>query len=824
MKFKFRKIASVLGSLALVGSSMGMAMAIYPSSFQNSNGVALVYGSNAAQSDLDAVNSMNTNLASYIDSLNLNQSINLSDSSFITENEVVLGTLLNTNGRLKTTITDNKLDSLKDGKIYWDDGDSSKSFNIHEEILLGNMKIITTLDDDDLNKTALTNDKGLEYRYIFDDNLDTDKIGSEDADVLKIELLGKEYNIDSFNENSMVVSVAKESVVKKDDTLSYDGNTLTIQDIFDDAIQINGVIVNEGRTKKVGNLEVYLKDIAYHSSDTKPSKAIIEIGTDLKKTIDDGDYYGNDEDSEWVWTINNPGQKGGYIGIKYDESQIDPDDNLVYEGGSYTFPEDYVSVRFDKLTEVDYGKFELSFDEENLYNNSEGNERIYNDANVLVLKGPTEDSFEVGDVETNELYLKYNNGIGNIIHHDAIIDGTILFPEWNQTEISGELELTKKNISSWEPIENSEVKINYTVQGESFNAIVPSGYTLVYYPDMGNNFTTNVNNILVYGIDEFPSLPIIGDINEGAKLWLLPGTLNSVEAKTFLTNWNTNAPNILFENNLITYNDEPILIHHDAVINETIISPEWDEVVTTQSIEVYTSDVDKDYSDSVKPRWTMNVSGDNSEIGKLIYGDTELSISINVNGSSRVLSVGDLSVTINENGDFKYLGSDEEDAESSDVILENNLIGNRDNNNILSHSGVLVKNVESNADNDEVSFEIPDEEVFGEITISNKVIKNQEQVTPLDVVIIKDTEIESFNNRDLIIVGGSCINKVAAKVLGVSENTCGADFTNATGIGTGQYLTKEYTSPYNSERVAYLVAGYEAVDTTSAMNSILYSA
>ncbi|MFA5396166.1 MAG: hypothetical protein WC346_09190 [Methanogenium sp.] len=729
MKFKFRKIASVLGSLALVGSSMGMAMAMYPSSFQNSNGVALVYGSNAAQSDLDVANSINTNLASYINSLNSNQSVNLSDSSFIMENEVVLGTLLNTNGRLKTTITDNKLDSLKDEKIYWDDGDSSKSFNIHEEVVLGNMKLITTLDDDDLNKTALTNDKGLEYRYIFDDDLDTSKIGSEDADVLKIELLGKEYNIDSFNDNSMVVSIAKESVVKKDDTLSYDGKTLTIQDIFDDAIQVNGVIINEGKTKKVGDLEVHLKDIAYHSSDTKPSKAIIQVGTDLKKTIDDGDYYGDDEDSEWVWTINNPGQKGGYIGVKYDESQIDPDDNLVYEGGSYTFPEDYVSVRFDKLTDVDYGKFELSFDEENLYNNSEGNERLYNDAKVLVLEGPAEDSFEVNDVETSKIYLKYGETV-------KVIPANI------------SLELIPTNHTGY-----------HNGAGERLDDL-----TIL------NRFDCNKSAGIFYENSSTPS------------------------------------------NSTCEYNESITITHSDET---TIIEP---------IIEVYADDVDKDYSDSVKPRFVTNVTPDGSEVGKLIYGDTEIGITINFNGTNRVLSVGDLSVTLNSDGELIHLGSDDEDAESSDVILESNLIGNRDNDNILSHSGILVKDVESNADNNEVSFEIPDEEVFGEITISNKVINNPKQITPLDVVIVRDTEIESVKNRDLIIVGGSCINKAAAKVLGVAENTCGVDFTTATGIGTGQYITKEYTSPYNSERMAYLVAGYEAIDTTSAMKSILYSA
>jgi hypothetical protein len=73
-------------------------------------------------------------------------------------------------------------------------------------------------------------------------------------------------------------------------------------------------------------------------------------------------------------------------------------------------------------------------------------------------------------------------------------------------------------------------------------------------------------------------------------------------------------------------------------------------------------------------------------------------------------------------------------------------------------------------------------------------------------VIVKDSEINT--------VGSSCINSVAANLLG--SNYCGSDFTSNTGVGSGQFLIKKYSSPYTTGKFALLVAGYEAADTTNA--------
>ena len=88
--------------------------------------------------------------------------------------------------------------------------------------------------------------------------------------------------------------------------------------------------------------------------------------------------------------------------------------------------------------------------------------------------------------------------------------------------------------------------------------------------------------------------------------------------------------------------------------------------------------------------------------------------------------------------------------------------------------------------------------------------------TSLGDVLVKDSEVSSVSTKNLIVIGGSCINSAAAKVLGVATETCGAAFTEATGIGSGEFLVKGVSGSYTAGKIALVVAGYEAADTVNA--------
>ncbi len=71
----------------------------------------------------------------------------------------------------------------------------------------------------------------------------------------------------------------------------------------------------------------------------------------------------------------------------------------------------------------------------------------------------------------------------------------------------------------------------------------------------------------------------------------------------------------------------------------------------------------------------------------------------------------------------------------------------------------------------------------------------------------------------MIVVGGSCINSAAATLVGGAK--CGAAWTAATGIGSGQFLIKGYADSTLTSELALLVAGYDAEDTVKATTYLL---
>ncbi len=193
-----------------------------------------------------------------------------------------------------------------------------------------------------------------------------------------------------------------------------------------------------------------------------------------------------------------------------------------------------------------------------------------------------------------------------------------------------------------------------------------------------------------------------------------------------------------------------------------------------------------------------------------------------------------ISLGLNTDKDtFDRLGSEDEDAESTDLIVDGKNIGTFEND-VLDHYGVLIKNPENNANDDEVVLSVPSEQVYASISVlgqgeevvlsdtTNNTNETSTEVIPtIDLLIVRDTEIDSVKDRNLIVVGGSCINSVAAQLLGVPMGTCGADFTDKLNVGAGQFILQEYASPYTTGKVAMLVAGYNAADTTAGVNKLI---
>ena len=285
MKNKFKKIVSVLGSVVMIGSTIGMAFAAggaFPSPFvQDSNAeYAIVYGANAAASDVTATNALNVYLNKFYNETTTTTSTSTTSttitgdfsSSVSVSDDIELGEDTIISSKLKEVIEDNKLSTLLDTTVKWDNGDGTESYDIHEEILLtgddnktSGLRLVTNLDHSDGKDfpddsfVTLQNDESLRYRLVFDDALEI-PTDWDDADELEVTILGREYAITHFDTDFdiITISLSEEKVVKKGDILNIDEATLTIGEIFDGTVEINNVLVKDDSSiKKIDGLEVH---------------------------------------------------------------------------------------------------------------------------------------------------------------------------------------------------------------------------------------------------------------------------------------------------------------------------------------------------------------------------------------------------------------------------------------------------------------------------------------------------------------------------------------------------------------------------------------
>tara|TARA_B100000315_G_scaffold122503_1_gene112374 strand:- start:10050 stop:12695 length:2646 start_codon:yes stop_codon:yes gene_type:complete len=134
--------------------------------------------------------------------------------------------------------------------------------------------------------------------------------------------------------------------------------------------------------------------------------------------------------------------------------------------------------------------------------------------------------------------------------------------------------------------------------------------------------------------------------------------------------------------------------------------------------------------------------------------------------------------------------------------------------------GTIITTDSSDSDQKSAVISYPDEQVYaqlymGEVSASITAgSTSSASATQLGEVLVKDSEVSSVSTKNLVIIGGSCINSAAASVLGGAN--CGAAFTESTGVGSGQFLIKGVSDSSVTSKLALVVAGYEATDTVNA--------
>jgi hypothetical protein len=122
----------------------------------------------------------------------------------------------------------------------------------------------------------------------------------------------------------------------------------------------------------------------------------------------------------------------------------------------------------------------------------------------------------------------------------------------------------------------------------------------------------------------------------------------------------------------------------------------------------------------------------------------------------------------------------------------------------------------SDSDQKTVTLSYPKSQVYAQLfigasgsTVTPGVVAGG--ATQLGEVLVRDSEVSSVGSKNLIVVGGSCINSVAASLVGGAF--CGSAWTTETGAGSGQFVIESFA---RDSKIALLVAGYDAADTVNA--------
>lgn len=147
---------------------------------------------------------------------------------------------------------------------------------------------------------------------------------------------------------------------------------------------------------------------------------------------------------------------------------------------------------------------------------------------------------------------------------------------------------------------------------------------------------------------------------------------------------------------------------------------------------------------------------------------------------------------------------------------------------IVDDSGILVQSTETYGASEAVVLKVPFKTLYAKVyfgKMGSGVSGDSVQYTsypsvPITLAIAKlDSEITATEKgKNLITVGGPCVNKVTAEALDLTYPTCGVSST----IPENKGLVKIVDSPYSegTGKVVVVVAGWEA-DNTRAASSVL---
>ena len=245
----------------------------------------------------------------------------------------------------------NRIPKLIDGSVDF----NGEDIDVKEEVYFCGGVVKTSIDDTDYTEPMLVFYEGdVVYRYVFKEQIDLTDI--DEGETLEITVLGVDYEIIGADHDSITLIVSGKTFYEEGQEVTLDsGEVFTINTISDGGVRItyNGAtgVINEDEIEQIDDMEFYVTNVLVDEDGI--DSASITVGDDIKRTIDSGDDYSNDNDA-FVWDISLAEGSAQYIGVvnQYDYVYVDDSDGHkpLKVGDKISLPNNHLSLAFEGMT------------------------------------------------------------------------------------------------------------------------------------------------------------------------------------------------------------------------------------------------------------------------------------------------------------------------------------------------------------------------------------------------------------------------------------------------------------------------------------------
>lgn len=785
---KFKKIMSVFGGVAiLLGATFAGAAIVNNGSLKPFPDSVLIYGEKAAFTDtLGAINIAESLSNSVID-ISPNQTIITGEMKRVetSSQPLYLGdSMINT----KTTFSKEQLPIvLADGQITDENG---KDYDYNLKINVPNSKVIYGEGPDNLDPPIIyadfnSADTKYDMRIIFPTAVDLSLLTDE-----FITLFGKRYvfssNSNDLTGQKMTLFENSKSIRVYDGESLIEGNntfTVSVEDTLRAIVYVNGVSksVKEGFSGKISGVNVYVKDVFGPDYLSTNQKRYVELYLNANSLVlKDGQEVSlaNEDISGTRVEFTNNSGKVSEIKIAVTPSRLDNDVDYLKSDKTFTDPV-FKTVKFylQGITPS------LEDNRDNIQIMASREDRV-----GVKFVNRLDRTYDLDVLRPSPIMLDAN--YTQMFNSTCTTEG-ITFPlvyGYNVDENGTIIQPPTLNLSN--------VIGNITQYGCSVPGVWTYNATQLGFDDkkiiVENNKDIKENDYFITTSGEYSQIWRIDDIKSDGKVEIRDigadasvtislgavggtGSLNLADgssASIALKDINTIVLQDKASNSLYTKKGAKLILPNDGSGRIQIIEE------TPYNGGSFNSNNGTQLGNTLTFKWAYknSRSGRDMFLNAVNYGTKDMDYWSGDVGSDDVYTITKYGTFIKQTGD--------EDKKLQIYYPE---------------------------DAAKVSFYIGEQ--GSEIT--------QTPTEGLQIVTMKDSEIESYKNRNIVVVGGSCINAVAAALLGEERPICGAEFTEKTGVTDGHYLIQAFKNPWNQDKIAVLVAGYNAEDTTRAVNDIL---